>query len=58
MAHRKILTSRQRKLFLKIPENESTMLTHYVLSDSDLAYIHKKQGAHNQLGFAIQTVEG
>jgi len=54
MAHRKILTSGQRKLFLKIPENESTMLTHYVLSDSDVAYIHKKQGGHNQLGFAIQ----
>jgi TnpA family transposase len=54
MTHRKILTSRQRNLLLAIPENESAMLTHYVLSATDLTYVQRKQGIDNRLGFAIQ----
>ena len=54
MAHRAILTERQRKELLALPDDESTMLNHYVLSEDDLFHINQRRGDRNRLGFALQ----
>jgi TnpA family transposase len=54
MAHRTVLTARQRKALLDFPEDEASMLNHYVLSEDDLHHINRKRGDHNRLGFALQ----
>lgn len=54
MAHRTVLTVRQRKALLDFPEDEASMLNHYVLSEDDLDHINRKRGDHNRLGFALQ----
>ncbi len=54
MAHRTILTARQRKELLDLPHDESTMLKHYVLNDDDIFHINCRRGDHNRLGFALQ----
>jgi TnpA family transposase len=54
MAHRTILTPRQRKELLDLSYDDSTMLKHYVLSDDDIFHINHRRGNHNRLGFALQ----
>ena len=54
MAHRPILTQRQRHELMALPVDEPSMLRHYVLSDEDIIRIKQKQGDDNRLGFALQ----
>jgi TnpA family transposase len=54
MAHRSVLTARQRKALLDFPEDEASLLNHYVLSEDDIFHINRKRGDHNRLGFALQ----
>ena len=54
MAHRSILTQRQRHELMALPLGETSMLRHYVLSDEDIIRIKQKQGDDNRLGFALQ----
>lgn len=54
MAHRTVLTARQRKALLDFPEDEASLLNHYVLSEDDIFHINRKRGDHNRLGFALQ----
>jgi hypothetical protein len=49
-----VLTVRQRKALLDFPEDEASMLNHYVLSEDDIFHINRKRGDHNRLGFALQ----
>jgi len=54
MAHRPILTERQRNDLMALPTDDSSMLTYYILSDEDIIRIKQKRDDHNQLGFALQ----
>lgn len=54
MAHRPILTQRQRTELMALPLDESSMLRHYILSDEDMIQIKQKHGDDNRLGFALQ----
>lgn len=54
MAHRKILTERQRSSLLALPSEEILMLQHYVLNDDDITNIKKRRTTSRQLGFALQ----
>lgn len=54
MAHRKILTERQRAALFGLPTDEPTLLKHYVLNDFDLEQIAKRRRPENKLGFAVQ----
>lgn len=54
MVHRTVLTARQRRALLDFPEDEASMLNHYVLSEDDIFNINRKRGDHNRLGFALQ----
>lgn len=54
MAHRPILTDKQRNALLAIPTNEHELLHYYVLSNDDLFHINTKRKASNRLGFALQ----
>lgn len=54
MAHRIILTERQRNDLMALPADESTMLSYYILSDEGIIRIKQKRDDHNRLGFALQ----
>lgn len=54
MAHRQILTDKQRHKLLNIPTTEQDLLKHYVLSNEDLHHINKKRKESNRFGFALQ----
>jgi len=54
MAHRPILTERQRNDLIALTTDNSSMLTYYILSDEDIIHIKQKRDDHNQLGFALQ----
>ena len=54
MAHRTILTDRQRAVLFALPEDEATHLRFYVLSDHDLGLIRRRRRPWNRLGFALQ----
>jgi TnpA family transposase len=54
MAHRIILTKKQRHHLLALPADEPTLLNHYVFNDDDLSHIHKRLTPHNRFGFALQ----
>lgn len=54
MAHRAVLTAKQREALLDFSEDEASMLNHYVLSEEDIFNINRKRGDHNRLGFALQ----
>lgn len=54
MAHRTILTERQRSALLDLPTNETAMLRHYTLADDDLEVIRARRRPHNRFGFALQ----
>ncbi|SDQ28753.1 Tn3 family transposase [Pseudovibrio sp. Tun.PSC04-5.I4] len=54
MAHRTILTERQRATLFGLPTDEASLLRHYTLADDDLEYIQTRRRAHNRFGFALQ----
>jgi hypothetical protein len=54
MAHRTILTERQRAAMLGLPTDETTLMQFYTLSDEDLEHISTRRRAENKLGFALQ----
>lgn len=54
MAHRTILTKRQRRALFDLPTDEQSLLKHYILDDDDLKYICERRRPENKLGFAIQ----
>ena len=54
MAHRTVLTDRQRAALFDLPTVEAEMLHHYTLSDDDLEIIRARRRPHNRFGFALQ----
>ena len=54
MAHRTILTERQRSALLDLPTDEASLLQHYILADDDMEIIRSRRRARNQFGFALQ----
>ncbi len=54
MAHRAVLTSRQRAVLFDLPSDEASLLKHYTLADDDIEHIRTRRRPENQLGFALQ----
>jgi Domain of unknown function (DUF4158) len=54
MAHRTILTDRQRAALLGLPTGEAAHLQFYVLGEHDLGLIGRRRRPWNRLGFALQ----
>jgi TnpA family transposase len=54
MAHRTILTERQRSALFDLPTDRTVMLHHYTLADDDLEIIRARRRPHNRFGFALQ----
>lgn len=54
MAHRAILTERQRSALFDLPTDEAAMLRHYILADDDLEHIKERRRPQNKFGFALQ----
>ena len=54
MAHRAILTSKQRSALFDLPVDEPTLLKRYTLADEDLEHIRQRRRARNQFGFVLQ----
>jgi hypothetical protein len=54
MAHRTILTERQRSALFDLPTDEASMLRHYTLADDDLEIIRARRRSRNRFGFALQ----
>lgn len=54
MAHRTILTERQRAARFNLPSNEAALLRHYTLADDDIEHIRARRRSQNRLGFALQ----
>ena len=54
MAHRTILTERQRSALFDLPTDRTVMLRHYTLADDDLEIIRARSRPHNRFGFTLQ----
>lgn len=54
MAHRTILTPKQREVLFGLPADDTQLLKHYTLSDEDLDHIGQRRRPRNRLGFALQ----
>lgn len=54
MAHRIILTERQRSALFDLPTDETLMLRHYTLADDDIEHINERRRPENKIGFALQ----
>ena len=54
MPRRTILTERQREALFGLPEDEDSILRHYVLSDEDMRHVKTRRRPGNRLGFALQ----
>lgn len=54
MAHRAVLTERQRANLFALPTDEASLLRHYILDDDDIAHIRSRRRPENQIGFALQ----
>src|SRR5690348_11220667 len=54
MAHRTILTNRQRAALFDLPTDEAAHLQFYVLGEHDLSLIGRRRRPWNRLGFALQ----
>ncbi len=54
MAHRIILTERQRSALFSLPTDETSLLRHYTLADDDLINIRQRRRPRNRMGFALQ----
>ena len=54
MAHRTILTERQRADLFDLPSDEASLLRCYTLADDDLDHIRERRRPENRIGFAVQ----
>ena len=54
MAHRAVLTARQRAALFDLPTDEASLLKHYTLDDEDIEHIRTRRRPKNQIGFALQ----
>ena len=54
MAHRAVLTARQRAALFDLPTEEMALLRHYTLDDEDIEHIRTRRRSDNQIGFALQ----
>ena len=54
MAHRAVLTARQRAVLFDLPTDEPSLLRHYTLSDEDIDLIRTRRRPEKQIGFALQ----
>ena len=54
MAHRIVLTERQRAALFDLPTDDASMLLHYTLADDDLEHINERRRPENRIGFALQ----
>lgn len=54
MAHRAVLTARQRAALFHLPTDEALILRHYALSDEDIDFIRTRRRPENLIGFALQ----
>lgn len=54
MAHRAVLTARQRAALFDLPTEEMALLRHYTLDDEDIEHIRTRRRPENQIGFALQ----
>jgi hypothetical protein len=54
MAHRAVLTARQRAALFDLPTDEALILQHYTLSDEDIDFIRTRRRPENQIGSAMQ----
>lgn len=54
MAHRTILSERQRAILFDLPTDELTLVQHYTLADEDLEQIAERRRSENKIGFALQ----
>ncbi|GHG98058.1 Tn3 family transposase [Pseudodonghicola xiamenensis] len=54
MAHRTIMTARQRAALFDLATDEASILFHYTLSDDDLEHINERRRPENRFGFALQ----
>ena len=54
MAHRTLLTKRQRKALFDLPTDRASLEYHYTLADDDIEHIKTRRRPQNQIGFALQ----
>lgn len=54
MAHRAVLTARQRAALFDLPTGEPLILQHYTRSDADIDFICTRRRPENQIGTALQ----
>ena len=54
MAHRTVLTKRQRDALFTLHTDRASLEYHYTLADDDIAYIKTRRRPQNQIGFALQ----
>lgn len=54
MAHRVVLTERQRTTIFSLATDAHGLLRHYTLADDDLAHIQFRRRPRNRFGFALQ----
>ena len=54
MAHRAMLTERQRATLFELATEPEALEQHYILDDSDLAHIAERRREENKIGFALQ----
>ena len=54
MAHRTVLSERQRSALFDLATDQANMLRHYTLADDDLEHIQSRRRPENRIGFALQ----
>jgi TnpA family transposase len=54
MAHRNILTEKQKTELIALPQEEALLRQHYILSNKDIIFLHQRNKSQNRLGFALQ----
>ncbi len=54
MAHRTILTERQRSVLFDLSTDDASMMRHYILADDDIEHINERRRSENRIGFALQ----
>jgi hypothetical protein len=56
MAHRVVLTERQRTTIFSLATDAHGLLRHYTLADDDLAHIQFRRRPRNRFGFALAII--
>ena len=54
MAHRTVLTKRQRSTLFDLSTDDASILRHYTLADDDIEHINDRRRPENRIGFALQ----